>query len=97
MDSLTVRNVNESVTLQDGFYVAHIQGVEFRWDYILIYMALWFLQGGGFGSMGVLNNVRSFLWIYVQQYTTRSVVDTSYMIVARSAIIRLFLLYLSAE
>jgi len=75
VDSLTVRNVNESVTLQDRFYIAHVQGIEFRWDYILTYIALWFLQGGGLGSMGVLNNLRSFLWIYVQQYTTRSVTD----------------------
>jgi len=74
VDSLTVRNVNESVTLRDGgFYVASVKGIEFRWDYILTYIALWFLQGGGLGSMGFLNNVRSFLWIYVQQYTTRSV------------------------
>ena len=25
------------------------------------------------GSMGLLNNLRSFLWIWVQQYTTREV------------------------
>jgi len=73
VDSLTVRNVNESVTLTDGFYVASVRGIEFRWDYILVYIALWFLQGGGLGSMGALNNTRAFLWIYVQQYTTRSV------------------------
>jgi len=73
VDSLTVRNVNESVTLKDSFYVARVKGIEFRWDYILTYVALWFLQGGGLGSMGFLNNMRSFLWIYVQQYTTRSV------------------------
>jgi len=73
VDSLTVRNVNESVTLNNGsFYVAHVKGIEYRWDYILTYIALWFLQGGGLGSMGFLNNMRSFMWIYVQQYTTRS-------------------------
>jgi len=74
VDSLTVRSVNKSVTLQDSVYVAHVQGIEFRWDFILVYIMLWFLQGGGLGSMGVLNNLRSFLWIYVQQYTTRSVI-----------------------
>jgi len=79
VDSLAVRNVNESVTLKDGFYIAHVKGIEFRWDYILTYIALWFLQGGGLGSMGFLNNVRSFLWIYVQQYTTRSVDCTLYV------------------
>jgi ATP-binding cassette subfamily B (MDR/TAP) protein 6 len=45
----------------------------FRWDLILIYVALKFMQGGGTGGMGLLNNLRSFLWISVQQYTTREV------------------------
>ena len=79
VDSLTVRNVNESLTLTDGFYVAHVKGIEFRWDFILTYIALWFLQGGGLGSMGFLNNLLSFLWIYVQQYTTRSVGQTCHL------------------
>jgi len=74
VDSLTVRSANTSITLQDDFFVAHVKGIEFRWDYILVYISLWFLQGGGLGSMGVLNNLRTFLWIFVQQYTTRSVV-----------------------
>ncbi|GBP92675.1 ATP-binding cassette sub-family B member 6, mitochondrial [Eumeta japonica] len=43
----------------------------FRWDLVLIYVFLKFLQGGGTGGMGFLNNLRSFLWIKVQQYTTR--------------------------
>lgn len=45
----------------------------FRWDFILIYVFFKFLQGGGTGGMGVLNNLRSFLWIRIQQYTTREV------------------------
>lgn len=44
--------------------------IEFRWDLVLIYVAFKFLQGGGTGGMGVLNNLRSFLWIRIQQYTT---------------------------
>lgn len=43
----------------------------FRWDWILIYVAFKFLQGGGTGGMGFLNNLRSFLWIRISQYTTR--------------------------
>lgn len=46
---------------------------KFRWDLILYYVLLKFLQGGGVGSMGLLNNLRSFLWIKVQQYTEREV------------------------
>lgn len=46
---------------------------EFRWDWILIYVAFKFLQGGGVGSMGFINNARSFLWIPVQQFTTREI------------------------
>ncbi|XP_018350877.1 PREDICTED: ATP-binding cassette sub-family B member 6, mitochondrial [Trachymyrmex septentrionalis] len=47
--------------------------VKFRWDIVLIYVTFKFLQGGGTGSMGLLNNLRSFLWIRIQQYTTREV------------------------
>ncbi|KAJ2949134.1 hypothetical protein O0L34_g6075 [Tuta absoluta] len=43
----------------------------FCWDLVLIYVFFKFLQGGGTGGMGFLNNMRSFLWIRVQQYTTR--------------------------
>ena len=53
---------------------------KFRWDWILTFVAFKFLQGGGTGGMGVLNNLRSFLWIKVQQYTTREVeVKTVYI------------------
>jgi ATP-binding cassette, subfamily B (MDR/TAP), member 6 len=45
----------------------------FRWDLVLTYVAFKFLQGGGTGGMGLLNNMRTFLWITVQQYTTRAV------------------------
>lgn len=45
----------------------------FCWDYVLIYVTLKFLQGGGTGGMGFLNNLRSLLWISVQQYTSREV------------------------
>uniref|UniRef100_U5EX21 ATP-binding cassette sub-family B member 6 n=1 Tax=Corethrella appendiculata TaxID=1370023 RepID=U5EX21_9DIPT len=47
--------------------------ISFRWDWILIYVGFKFLQGGGTGSMGLLNNLRSFLWIRIQQYTTREI------------------------
>ncbi|XP_055545150.1 ATP-binding cassette sub-family B member 6 [Wyeomyia smithii] len=47
--------------------------ISFRWDWILLYVAFKFLQGGGTGSMGLLNNLRSFLWIRIQQYTTREI------------------------
>ncbi|ENN74715.1 hypothetical protein YQE_08706, partial [Dendroctonus ponderosae] len=47
------------------------QSPSFRWDWILIYVAFKFLQGGGTGGMGLLNNLRSFLWIRISQYTTR--------------------------
>ncbi|KAL1123651.1 hypothetical protein AAG570_002727 [Ranatra chinensis] len=47
--------------------------IQFRWDFVLVYVGLKFLQGGGTGGMGLLNNMRSYLWIRVQQYTTREV------------------------
>ena len=48
----------------DGF-------IAFRWDLVLIYVTIKFLQGGGMGGVGFFNNFRTFLWITVQQYTTR--------------------------
>ncbi|KAF8786085.1 ATP-binding cassette sub-family B member 6 like protein [Argiope bruennichi] len=45
--------------------------LKFRWDYILVYVAFWFLQGQGSNSF--LNNIRTFLWIRVQQYTVKEV------------------------
>ncbi|XP_072949280.1 ATP-binding cassette sub-family B member 6 [Epargyreus clarus] len=48
-----------------------IPPLRFCWDLVLIYVFFKFLQGGGTGGMGFLNNLRSFLWIRVQQYTTR--------------------------
>ncbi|XP_043655583.1 ATP-binding cassette sub-family B member 6 [Drosophila teissieri] len=50
-----------------------IAPIVFRWDFVLVYVALSFLQGGGTGSMGLFNNLRTFLWIRVQQYTTREI------------------------
>ncbi|KAK9880659.1 hypothetical protein WA026_011897 [Henosepilachna vigintioctopunctata] len=47
--------------------------LKFRWDWILLYVMFKFLQGGGTGGMGLLNNMRSFLWIRIQQYTSREV------------------------
>ena len=45
VNSLSYQNESSSVDLQDG--VVSVTGIEFRWDYILVYVALWFLQGGG--------------------------------------------------
>ncbi|XP_051983424.1 ATP-binding cassette sub-family B member 6 [Xyrauchen texanus] len=40
---------------------------------VCIYVLLKFLQGGGAGASGFVSNLRSFLWIRVQQYTNRVV------------------------
>lgn len=40
---------------------------------VCIYVLLKFLQGGGAGSSGFVSNVRTFVWIRVQQYTNRLV------------------------
>lgn len=40
---------------------------------VLVYVFLKFLQGGGAGSSGFVSNMRSFLWIKVQQFTNRVV------------------------
>ncbi|KAM9033687.1 ATP-binding cassette sub-family B member 6, mitochondrial [Sarcophilus harrisii] len=40
---------------------------------ICTYVLLKFLQGGGTGSTGFVSNLRTFLWIRVQQFTARQV------------------------
>ncbi|XP_066544680.1 ATP-binding cassette sub-family B member 6 isoform X2 [Amia ocellicauda] len=40
---------------------------------VSIYVLLKILQGGGAGASGFVSNLRSFLWIRVQQYTNREV------------------------
>ncbi|XP_054628283.1 ATP-binding cassette sub-family B member 6 [Dunckerocampus dactyliophorus] len=40
---------------------------------VCIYVMLKFMQGGGAGSSGFVSNMRSFLWIRVQQFTNRVV------------------------
>ena len=45
----------------------------FCWDLILVFVTLKFVQGGGTGGQGMLNQLRTFLWIKVQQYTTREI------------------------
>lgn len=47
-------------------------GVTFPIGSIFIYVFLKFLQGGSVGSAGFSNNLRTFLWINVQQYTSRT-------------------------
>lgn len=69
------RLINLYVPIYNGKIVDSLKvaPTEFRWDLILIYVAFKFLQGGGTGGMGLLNNLRSFLWIRIQQFTTREV------------------------
>ncbi|XP_062312741.1 ATP-binding cassette sub-family B member 6 isoform X2 [Osmerus eperlanus] len=40
---------------------------------VCVYTLLKFLQGGGAGASGFVSNLRSFLWVRVQQYTSRVV------------------------
>jgi hypothetical protein len=63
----------ESNQWQNYSFSAGSLTLAFRWDYILIYVGLKVVQGGGAGGTGLLNNIRSLLWISVEQYTTREV------------------------
>nr|XP_009674521.1 PREDICTED: ATP-binding cassette sub-family B member 6, mitochondrial [Struthio camelus australis] len=40
---------------------------------VCIYVGLKFLQGGGAGATGFVSNLRTFLWVWVQQFTNRQV------------------------
>eukprot|EP00041_Stephanoeca_diplocostata_P034068 m.1143203 g.1143203 ORF g.1143203 m.1143203 type:complete len:915 (+) comp24457_c0_seq16:87-2831(+) len=57
----------------DGGATLDAEHTEFPLGTIVVYVVLRFLQGGGIGSMGLLSNLRTFLWIDVQQYTSRSI------------------------
>ncbi|XP_043258660.1 ATP-binding cassette sub-family B member 6 [Colletes gigas] len=69
------RVINLYVQIYNGKIVDSIKEtpITFRWDLILTYVVFKFLQGGGTGGMGLLNNLRSFLWIRIQQYSTREI------------------------
>lgn len=69
------RVINLYVPIYSKKIVDSLSGSEttFRWDWILIYVLFKFLQGGGTGSMGLLNNLRTYFWIRVNQYTTREI------------------------
>ncbi|KAH3715868.1 ATP-binding cassette sub-family B member 6-like [Dreissena polymorpha] len=44
-----------------------------RWDFICVYCLLLFFKGSSGGGSGFLSNMQTFLWIPVQQYTTRRI------------------------
>ncbi|OWA52059.1 ATP-binding cassette sub-family B member 6, mitochondrial [Hypsibius exemplaris] len=68
------RGVNLLTPIYYKYIVDSLTGAkDFRYDLILIYVFVRFLQGGGTGAMGFLNNLRSYLWIPIQQYTTREI------------------------
>jgi ATP-binding cassette, subfamily B (MDR/TAP), member 6 len=70
---LTGRFVNIYVPLYNKKIVDALTMQKFDFGMILIYVGIKFLQGGGTGTMGLLNNLRSFLWIKIQQYTSRTI------------------------
>eukprot|EP00127_Corallochytrium_limacisporum_P006677 Clim_evm56s232 gene=Clim_evmTU56s232 len=39
---------------------------------LIAFIVIRFLQGGGIGSMGLLNGIRSLFWVQISQYTTRT-------------------------
>ena len=74
-----VRVTNVFVPILSKKIVDALAGVKhdgvpiFAWQLIIIFVTLKMLQGGGTGSQGLLNGFRSFLWIRVQQFTTREI------------------------
>ncbi|XP_075221420.1 ABC transporter ATP-binding protein/permease Hmt-1 [Lycorma delicatula] len=69
------RIINVFVPLYSKYIVDSMTTVPlfFRWDLVVIYVGFKFLQGQGTGGMGLINNLRSYLWIGIQQYSSRQV------------------------
>lgn len=69
------RIINVFVPLYSKYIVDSLKAepLKFRWDLVVTYVAMKFLQGQGTGGMGLLNNLRSYLWLGIQQYTSREV------------------------
>lgn len=69
------RAVNVLVPYMYKIIVNHLspgKTVTDPWHLVLIYVFLRFLQGGGVGGIGLLNNIKSFLWIRIRQFTSRT-------------------------
>ncbi|KAI8099088.1 uncharacterized protein BX664DRAFT_12834 [Halteromyces radiatus] len=61
--------INAQTPFQLGYVVDHIGKGKFAWAAVLIYMGFKFLQGGS----GLIQCVQNFLWVPVNQYTTREI------------------------
>ena len=70
---VVVRVANVFVPILSKSIVDQLRVEIFAWQLILLFVGLKTLQGGGTGSQGLLNGLRSFLWIRVQQFTTREI------------------------
>ena len=70
VDGLTSNSSVDSVDQQLHIVISQT-GLTLPLASIIIYVLLRFMQGGSVGSMGLANNLRSFLWIKVQQFTSR--------------------------
>merc|ERR1719418_26384 len=68
-----VRVTNVFVPIYSKKIVDALTEKIFAWQLILAFVGLKLLQGGATGSSGLLNIMRSFLWIRVSQYTKREI------------------------
>ncbi|KFQ09415.1 hypothetical protein N330_07173, partial [Leptosomus discolor] len=63
---------------------------------VCTYVGLKFLQGGGAGSTGFVSNLRTFLWVWVQQFTNRQVHYIVFSIVPTIADIIISIVYFTS-
>ena len=70
IDGLTSNSSVDNIDHQMNIVISQT-GLTLPLGSIIIYVLLRFMQGGSVGSMGLANNLRSFLWIRVQQFTSR--------------------------
>lgn len=67
------RVINVFVPVLNKDIIDSLTDQQFPLKAILLYVGCKLLQGGGFGSLGLLSNMRALLWIGVQQFTTKGI------------------------
>ncbi|CAK9300812.1 unnamed protein product [Gordionus sp. m RMFG-2023] len=71
MAIIAARVINVALPMTYKAIIDSLTKKEYCWKTFLVFVGLQLLQGFGVGGSGLLTNFRSFLWISIQQYSTK--------------------------